>query len=276
MVALSYLSAIRFTGPDAGDFLHNQLSSDIRGLTDGQSTLACYCEPKGRVLALLLVSCQPDGYVVIMAKSLVDAIAKRLQMYVIRAKVVIEVLSDSAVAGLHSGDSIDVELETLALCPVPNSTDTLAVISAANMLTVAPDNQDVSQQEVWKHAELQRGVCWLGTDTSGQFLPQMLGFDAIGAVNYKKGCYPGQEIVARTHYLGKIKRHPRLLCSQTLIGPNQMEKVLISSAEDSFDAITVDHSYTEGLGSCLFVVTRMDPDLKATQIEYQDQTVSLV
>lgn len=276
MVALSYLSAIRFTGPDAGDFLHNQLSSDIRSLTDGQSTLACYCEPKGRVLALLLVCRQTDGYVVIMAKSLVDAMAKRLQMYVIRAKVVIEVLGDSAVAGLHSGDSIDVELETLAMCPVPNSTDTLAVISAGNMLTVSPDKQDVAQQELWKHAELQRGVCWLGTDTSGEFLPQMLGFDAIGAVNYKKGCYPGQEIVARTYYLGKIKRHPRLLCSQTLIGPNQMEKVSISSSEESFDAITVDYSYTEELGSCLFVVTRMDPELKATQVVYQDQIVSLV
>lgn len=275
MVALSYLSAIRFTGPDAGEFLHNQLSADICSLADGQSTLACYCEPKGRVLALMLVGCQADGYVVIMAKSLLDAMAKRLQMYVIRAKVVIEVLSESAVAGLHTGNTIDSAFETLASVPVPNSADTLAVISDGIPPATDPGNQDIAEQEAWKHTDLQRGICWLSTDTSGEFLPQMLGFDAIGAVNYKKGCYPGQEIVARTHYLGKIKRHPRLLCSHTLIDPNQMEKVTILSAEDSFDAVTVDYAFSETLGNCLFVVTRMDPDLKAIQVEYQGQTVNL-
>lgn len=275
MVALSYLSAIRFSGLEAGDFLHNQLSADIKSLTDGQSTLACYCEPKGRVLALMLVSRQADDFIVIMAKSLVDSIAKRLQMYVIRAKVVIEVLSESTVTGLHADETITAGLTALAVCPVPDGTDTLAIISTEDLPAADSANQDIANQEAWKHAELQRGICWLDTDTSGEFLPQMLGFDAIGAVNYKKGCYPGQEIVARTHYLGKVKRHPRLLCSQALIGPNKMDKLSITGEEKSFDAVTVDYAFSETLGNCLLVVTRMEPDLKALQMDYQGQTVKV-
>jgi folate-binding protein YgfZ len=281
MVALPYLSAARFTGADAGNFLHNQLSADILALAAGQSTLACYCEPKGRVLALVLVCCDTDGFFVVMSSSLIEAIKKRLQMYVIRAKVEIEVLDEYAVAGLHADETLESGLETLTLIAIPKSPDSFAIINKESLLTADSANhkaeeQELSGQEAWKYAELQRGICWLGSRTSGEFLPQMLGFDAIGAVNYRKGCYPGQEIVARTHYLGKVKRHPRLLRSQSVIGPNQMEKIVILNTEDSFDAITVDSAYDEIEGNCLFVVTRMEPDQEAINIKYMDQTVAVV
>jgi len=268
MITLSYLAAIHFKGTDAGDFLHNQLSSDILGLKEGESTLACYCEPKGRVLSLMLVSCQSDGYFVVLANSLRDAMVKRLQLYVLRAKVEIDVLEGYGVAGLDGGSDSAPESTPLATLQLPDSSNAYIVAE----ISALPD-AEVDKQDVWKHVELQRGVSWLGTDTSGEFLPQFLGFDQIGAVNYKKGCFPGQEIVARTHYLGKVKRHPRLVCSQSLIGPNQMEKIHILSGDESYDAVTVDYAFDEAHGNCLFVVTRMDPELPA---ENQDQTVDLI
>lgn len=274
MITLSYLVAIHFKGTDAGDFLHNQLSSDILGLADGQCTLACYCEPKGRVLSLMLVGRVAEGYVVILAKSLHEAMVKRLQMYVMRAKVEIAVLDDYGVAG--SNDSTTSASTTSAGSPfaclnLPQSGQSYIVAEATTLPA-----EDIVQQDVWKHAELQSGISWLGSDTSGEFLPQFLGFDQIGAVNYRKGCYPGQEIVARTHYLGKVKRHPRLLCSQSLIGPNQMEKIAILSGDESFSAVTVDYAFNEKEGNCLMVVTRMDPELPAENVEYQGQTVGLI
>lgn len=274
MITLSYLAAIHLKGTDAGDFLHNQLSSDILSLKEGESTLACYCEPKGRVLSLMLVSCQNDGYFVILTNSLRDAIAKRLQMYVLRAKVEIDLLEGYGVAGVNNeSDSASPSLsgEPLTTMGLPDSTITYIVAEKS----ILPD-AEVDQQDVWKHAELQRGISWLGTDTSGQFLPQFLGFDQIGAVNYKKGCFPGQEIVARTYYLGKVKRHPRLLCSQSLIGPNQMEKISILSSDESYDAVTVDYAFNEAKGNCLMVVTRMDPEVQAEKFEYQGQTIELI
>jgi hypothetical protein len=94
-------------------------------------------------------------------------------------------------------------------------------------------------------------------------------------VNFRKGCYPGQEIVARTHYLGKVKRHPRLLRIVTDICPQPLEKIRILSDDKDYEAIIVDCGRDEDDRTCLFVVTRMDPELTTEQIEYQGQVVAL-
>ncbi len=130
--------------------------------------------------------------------------------------------------------------------------------------------------EQWKLAELHAGISWLGPQTSGQFLPQMLGFDQLGAVNFRKGCYPGQEIVARTHYLGKVKRHPRLVCAQAITCPSPMEKIQIISGEQAYAAVVTDCGPCEKSGACIFVVTRMDPELIAEKISYQGQEAHIL
>ena len=87
MITLDYLAPIHFSGADAGNFLHNQLSADVLALGDGESVFACYCEPKGRVLALMLVCRIDEGYRVIMSRALATAVIKRLRMYVMRSEV---------------------------------------------------------------------------------------------------------------------------------------------------------------------------------------------
>lgn len=261
MIKIPYLSVVRFSDTDAGDFLHNQLSNDVLGLAEGDSVFACYCEPKGRVLALMLVSCVGDDYYAVMASSLVKSVTDRLRMYVLRAKVRIEVLEQHAVAGIESGSVANAE-GLATILPIPGSTRSLLLM---DVKTIDPGSDDAVN--AWKADELQQGIVWLCPATSGQFLPQWLSFDELGAVNFRKGCYPGQEIVARTKYLGKVKRRPRLLNTENDLCPEAMEKVELTSGDQSDNAVVVDCAQAEP-GSLLLVVTRLDPDARVERVEF--------
>lgn len=271
MVLLSNLTCLRMSGIDAGDFLHNQVSADILSLASGQSTFACYCEPKGRVLALMQVNRRDDEYFVVLSASLAESISKRLRVYVMRSKVEIQELNERAVLGLWSTtDTYQQQAHDIVLS-IPNSDDTLLVTS-----DVSSVKEDSALAAEWKLKELQAGIIWLDEPTSAQFLPQMLGYVELGAVNYRKGCYPGQEIVARTHYLGKVKRHPRLLYPVTLISPAAMDKIEIMSGDQTYSAVVTDWCRQAEDGGCVFVVTRMDPELVAEKVVFQGQEVELI
>jgi len=271
MTGLTYLSIIRFSDTDAGDFLHNQVSGDVLVLSDGESVFACYCEPRGRVLALMLISRVDEAYYVIMSSTLVQTVVNRLKIYVMRSKVSIEVLDDYSVSGLQPGETPETSPSSIPAIPLPDGSHWFLVTAKDGAV-----GADITLQERWKTSELQRGIIWLDVETSGQFLPQMLGLDQLGAVNFRKGCYPGQEIVARTHYLGKVKRHPRVLQINASICPEALDTIRILSAEQAFEAVVVDCANGKDNTTTLFVVTRMHPDLSAEQIEYQDQTIPLV
>jgi folate-binding protein YgfZ len=269
MTELDYLSAIRFAGADAVEFLHNQLSSDVLDLAKGESVFACYCEPKGRVLALMLVYRSDESYCTVMARSLARAVVDRMRMYVLRSKVEIEVLNQYAVVGLEGEPALQISHPT-ANIPVPGADQSLLLVDRDAEDT--PNDDAVSD---WKANELRQGITWLGPETSGQFLPQMLGFDQIGAVNFKKGCYPGQEIVARTHYLGKLKRHPRLLIIDAGSCPKAMEKLELAGDGQTFDAVAVDCAEKDQASVLQFVVTRMPPDIKLDQLKYQGRLIKV-
>jgi len=270
MIALSYLSAVRFSGADAGDFLHNQLSADVLDLSSGESTFACYCEPKGRVLALMLVCKLDEDYYVIMSDTLASSIADRLKIYVMRSKVDIELLT-AVVAGVQADGEPQAAPGSAITLPLPNTDRWFAIVSDESGA-----EKNAPAQSAWKVRELQQGITWLSRKSSGQFLPQMLGFDQLGAVNFRKGCYPGQEIVARTHYLGKVKRHPRVLTTTAVICPAPLEQLKILSGDESYEAIIADCAHLENGSSCLFAITRMDPELAADNIEYHGQIAPLV
>ncbi|MGD8384407.1 MAG: hypothetical protein PVF89_03260 [Lysobacterales bacterium] len=262
MTPLSHLTAIRLGGEDAGQFLHDQVSADVLGLEDGQSTLACYCEPKGRVLALLLIIRRGTDYIVVLARELAAAIVARLKIFIFRARVSIEECGQE-VGLIGPGDSSAApEGLVIPLDALPGNRAHSLLLGPVPRSPEATDT-DASQ---WRFTELRHGVAWLGAKTSGQFLPQMLGFDRIGAVNYKKGCYPGQEIVARTHYLGKVKRHPRILVTEGKIDPEPMDKIELRSGAETYDAVTVDSAHDADGNTCILCVTRMSPEAAATAV----------
>ena len=263
MLKLDYLSVVRFSGSEAGRFLHGQLSADVLGLDSGDSTFACYCEPKGRVLALLLVHNAGEEYLVIMSAALAASVSQRLKLYVMRSDVVVELLSGHMVSGLYADEEPE---------PALTSNCAIRLAGGPQWLLVSPhesaSDTNTILQEDWKTSELHQGISWLDPGSSGQLLPQWLGIEELGAVNYRKGCYPGQEIVARTHYLGKVKRHPRLITSLLATAPRTMDKIGLISDGQTYDGIVVDYSSAKDGSYCLLVVTRMDPDLATRQLEY--------
>jgi folate-binding protein YgfZ len=194
-VELPYLAVARVSGADAGAFLQAQLSADIAALADGGSTFACYCSPRGQVFGLLLVCRVGEEFRLVADRGLLPGMVKRLGLFVLRARVVLEMQEALAVQGCKAapdrqGLAGEFEPHGLGL--------------AYRLLEWTPDLEP--DQGRWREQELRKGVVWLGAATSERFIPQMLGMDVIGAVSFSKGCYPGQEIIARTQNLGSVKK----------------------------------------------------------------------
>jgi folate-binding protein YgfZ len=238
MIEIPYLSAARFSGEDAGIFLQSQLSADIEALKPGSATFACYCTPKGKVLGLMNVLRAGDDFQVIANAELLPAMIKRLQMYVFRSRVKFAMENELQVCG--DGDAYHVE---------------------------KPATGQKGDIQGWKAAELRRGVCWLAAETSEKFIPQMLGFDQIGAVSFSKGCYPGQEIVARAKYLGKVKRKPLLIEVENLPEPAAGERARVLREGQWSDATLVDSAGEDGGARVLFLVAAAEPESAVEAIE---------
>lgn len=186
---LEHLAAVRVSGDDAEQFLQAQLSADVALLAAGESGYAAYCTPKGNVIALLRLTRQEKHFLVIVAAALRDTLIQELGKYVLRARVKLEPLAQ-AVTGTQLGNELRYTIgDDAAKTPAP-----------------PPDDL-----EAFRAAELENGIAWLSPQTSGAFLPQMLGFERLGAVSFRKGCFPGQEVIARVRYLGKVKQLPVVL-----------------------------------------------------------------
>ena len=218
------------TGVDARAFLHGQLTTDIEHLAPDQARLAGWCSAKGRLLASFVVLPRPEGFLLQVAADLAPAVAKRLAMFVLRSKVkVTDVGEHFAQLGVWG----DLAAARLAQFGVALGEDPLALaiqggvtavrVEHDRILIVAPTVEAEriaaglgsanAAEDEWTLREIQVGRAMIEQATQDLFVPQMVNFEAIGGVDFKKGCYPGQEIVARAQYRGQIKRrmiHGRL------------------------------------------------------------------
>lgn len=223
---LPAFGSLAIRGEDARSFLQNQLSSDVSLVSETRGQLSGWHDPKGRVLAILRVLPRADGFVLVMHAGLVAAVAQRLRMYVLRARVTID--AGPAVYGAGA-DTLAALLPAGAVLPAAEpaaGAGTLAAVVTAEFSALRlpgttgwliagalpPDRvaDDAVAVAAWERAELEAGIPEVYPATSGEFVAQMLNLDRIGAVSFTKGCYPGQEIVARAHHLGRVKRRTRL------------------------------------------------------------------
>jgi folate-binding protein YgfZ len=226
IVPLTHLGLIEATGEEAKAFLHSQFTSDINHLTDGQAQHAGWCTAKGRMQASFVVWRQGDRYLLALAADLQEATQKRLQMFVLRAKVKLASLTDSTIMlGIAGPQAAEALADAGLPCPADSmstaSTDgtTIIRLDAARFMIVAPESamaalwQKLSIKArpaglpAWRWLDIQSAFPLVTLATKEEFVPQMADFEKIGGVSFHKGCYPGQEIVARTQYLGKVKRH---------------------------------------------------------------------
>ena len=202
----SIFGVIRATGADARTFLHAQLTQDVLGLTQDDVRLAGYCSPKGRLYAVFQMYADGDDVCLIVHRSVLENVMKRLRMFVLRAKVVLEDVSDThAVYGVCGDSALAVgQREGVRLGVLPAHIEGVSV--ARELRVAAPSDLRLVDASVWQWLDVMAGLPQIEAATYEAFVPQMVNFERIGGVNFRKGCYPGQEIVARSHYLGKLKR----------------------------------------------------------------------
>jgi len=218
-------ATLGFSGPDAGVFLQGQLSCDVNGLDAAHGTLGCYCTPQGRMLANFLLWRDGDELRMALAADIAAAVQKRLQMFVLRSKVKIAALDPELVLLGVAGPSGAIALhEATGLAPreamaLQRADGVSAVRLPGERLLVAAQLhaaiglwQRLAGMLVpvgtaaWRWLDIVAGMPLVTTPTQDQFVPQMTNLELIGGVDFRKGCYTGQEVIARTQYRGKVKR----------------------------------------------------------------------
>ncbi len=247
---LSQFGVIKVSGDEAKGFLHNLFSSDVNAMTPGLAQLSSFNTAKGRALATFLIWQTGTDYFLQLPQSLRAAIQKKLSMYVLRAKVKIEDASDSLVCLGLSGPSAAALLQARfpalpqnPLDAVHHDGSSLIRLAADRFqLNTTPQLAPALWQQLCTAAKPAGSPCWdwlniragipvILPQTQEAFVPQMANLDLIGAVNFKKGCYPGQEIVARMQYLGKTKRRMYLAHVDSDVVPQAGNELFSMEAE---------------------------------------------
>lgn len=225
-VTLPQYALLHFSGADAQSFLHGQLTCDVQALKIGHSSYGGYCTPKGRLLATFLLWADDSGYTMLLPASLAEAMRKRLSMYILRAKVKAGILDD-AIAGIYGADAAADIANLGGTRPAsPHSVDTGSAVRTITLphdrcLMLVPRSRAAgiaaAAPGAWESLDIAAGIPFIVPVTQEQFVPQMVNLDLIGALSYSKGCYPGQEIVARTHYLGRLKQRMYRVSAQAVL-----------------------------------------------------------
>lgn len=235
---LSTRGLISISGADAVSFMQGQFTTNVPDVTPTQAQLSAWCSPKGRVLAVFTLLSHDDGYLLVMPGELIANVTKRLKLYVLRSQVVVEDVTDRELVGIGcQGRKAQTALTAIfgdlsdTLFQVRQSTDGLSLISVPGthpryeilgplepqkkLWTELSRHLTRQGEAAWSLGAFEAGVPSVSTDTADEYLPQMLNLELIGGVDFNKGCYAGQEIVARTHYLGTVKRRMYLGGVQT-------------------------------------------------------------
>ncbi|WP_151634807.1 CAF17-like 4Fe-4S cluster assembly/insertion protein YgfZ [Noviherbaspirillum aerium] len=220
---------ILLNGDDAASFLHNQITNDVEHLPPTEARLAGYCSPKGRLLASFLMWKSGQDIFLQLSRQIQAPVQKRLQMFVLRAKAKLADAADQqallGIGGTGCGELLaswfpvlpaqpfaKIDSDNGSLIRLPDAFGNPRyqwIMPVASASALWPDIAVKSTPvgtDVWRLADIHAGIPQITQPTQEQFVPQMINFELIGGVNFKKGCYPGQEIVARSQYLGKLKR----------------------------------------------------------------------
>jgi folate-binding protein YgfZ len=213
-VPLTHWGVISARGDEAASFLHTQLTNDFTGLSASEARLAGYCSAKGRMLASFVAwKAAPDEIMLACHASVLPATLKRLSMFVLRARCrLTDATAHVPLTGL-AGEAAQRAVDGLPVwgkreddgrhvVRLPDGAGFTRALVAGGPV----EDADAITLDIWRWLEVQSGVAAIEAATVEQFVPQMLNFELVGGVNFQKGCYPGQEIVARAQYRGTVKR----------------------------------------------------------------------
>ena len=227
LMDLSQLGLIAVSGPEAASFLQGQLTNDVPALDQNASELGSHCSPKGRMLASFRVFKTDETIYLQLPRSKVDAMVKRMRMYLLRTKATVEDASDRLCAVGIAGECAPSALSAMydavpqedneltrsgdtTVIRVPGPTPRIEVLGPPSAMETLwdglADEAALVNADFWALLNIRAGIPSVFPETSDAFVPQMANLQLLGGVSFKKGCYTGQEVVARMQYLGKLKR----------------------------------------------------------------------
>ncbi len=252
LTSLAHQSLIQVSGQEALAFLQGQLSTNIEHVNEARAQLSSYCDPKGQVLATLLVFQYKNDYYLSCHSSLKESLLKRLNMFILRSKVTLKDFSNQLIHIGFAGEFADLELQRSLNTKIKNDYEAqwiqqddlnesyaikvpgpyhrysifAPVKQAQKIWKILKNNAEPINTQDWNLLNITAGIPEITHQTSAQFLAQFLNLDKLNAIDFKKGCFPGQEMIARVHYRGKVtKRMFRIRCeeNQTLTPGETLE-----------------------------------------------------
>jgi folate-binding protein YgfZ len=277
--ALEQLGLLYIGGEDATEFLQNQLSNDISHIDASKAQLSSFSNAKGRMIGIFRVIQIEGGYLLLMPLEIIAEVGAQLQKYVLRSQVVVANISDSfarlAVTAENARDLLDRRLPTdvhqvfqsdslIALClpALPGqqrylllSNDENEAVSLAHKLL---GTLTFSDEDSWRLQEILCGIPSLYQPTIGAFVVQMANLQVLDGVSFKKGCYPGQEVVARMQYLGKLKRRMFLAKLDTDSCPQPGDKLQQRAAEQRDGSGKVVDAISDGSACLMLYIAQID------------------
>jgi folate-binding protein YgfZ len=301
---LGHLGFISASGEEAESFLQNQLSNDIKNVSDSHSQLNAYCTAKGRALSLFRTFKHDNRYYLQLPVDRIEATLKRLRMFVLMTKVTLEDTSDKLVAIGVAGPNAQTLLKSvvnntptqdnqcvsdgdLLACKIPGKVIRYMIVANTNRAidawkTLSPNCKPCAHT-AWSYLDIHAGLSQVYDANSEAFVPQMLNLHNLDGISFQKGCYPGQEVVARMHFLGKLKRRMYLAHVDSDNPPaagdfifaegdetkEGVGKVVDSQAspEGGFDLLTVLQIASAEKGP-LFLNSSSGPALKLLELPY--------
>lgn len=224
---LAHLGLIRAAGPDVEAFLQGQLSSDVRLVTADRAQISSFNSPKGRMLAVLHLLRAGDDVLLELPRAVLEAVLKRLSLHVLRSRVKLTEAADLIQLGIAGPDApvvlggLGLPAPTAALeCawqddlavvrrlgPTPRYTLVASLERAGDLWQRLRPQASAVGTQAWKLLEIEAGIPAVYPETQDHFVPQMCNLDTLGGISFDKGCYTGQEVIARVHYRGAVKRH---------------------------------------------------------------------
>ena len=253
---LSHLGLIKVYGEDAESFLQNQLSNDVRNVTENTAQTSAWCSPKGRIIASFMIFKRDDAYYLSLSHDLLEHVIKKLSMYVMMSKVTIEDATQSLAHFGLSGDKAEDELASLSnnltVLKISGTPSRFAILGDSNDTQTLQDSIQAAPENYWDYLNILAGHPRISQASSEAWIPQMVNFIAVDGVDFKKGCYPGQEIVARLNYLGKTKR--------------RMYHILIDSAVVPEIGATINSDNSKDAGKILNAVINPEGKVEALAV----------
>lgn len=288
---LSHYSIITASGDDAVDFLQNQLSNDIKQVDDNHSQLSSYCSPKGRMLASFRIF-KLNGHIQLRLPSdTVEATLKRLKMFIMRSQVILEdnseILAGFGICGknaeailTNAGFCIPANVnevtqqDGLCLVRIPGTMPRFEVYGDTSQLInawdkCAPQSTAVGT-DAWRLQDIWNGLPDITIHTVEAFVPQMVNLHAINGISFKKGCYPGQEVVARMQYLGKLKRRMYRAHIDIEQVPTSGDNLYSSGSEDSVGKVVTAVPAPQGGVELLIVLQIAQAEKHTVHINSKD------